>query len=317
MSNPLSFYANPIPAKGYSNFSASGTAVWECSPPKNPQQPPTTVSVVLSWSDYTNIIGSATPIAPVSINLQGGVRGAPIDSLRSIKIDNLASALPVTVFFPDTGDEIVCAAFSTTRSNVLTGGYECVVYMPLDTKNIGKQTTIFFNNFNVDPADIQDTTVVENQEWATGAPFSLNNLGPRARVDRWQRVTMNLALTGAASRVALFGGPVNGFNFVVLSEIHFRPIGCYSSGISPVFMSVSLLDDNVLTQASWEWYARNDIEEYSGSREIVSMVNLQVPLVSYAGPTTFRHWFLQNAFALPGGSAECDLGYTLVNVTNF
>lgn len=315
MSLPLLFFTGAVPVKNTPGFTA--TAVGECSP-KRDAKPPSTVPVTVYWSDYINMAGSAAPITPVSINLQGGVQssGAPFDALRSIKIDNINCPQPVTVFFPDTQDAVTCAAFSQTRSNVLTGGWECIVYAPLDTGNLGKQCTIFFNNFNVDTADLQEKTAVVSYEFATGAPFSINAQRPRSLGDRWRRYTLNLALTGVASRVSLFDGPPDGYNFVVLNEIHFRLRGNYVAGAVPVSMNAQLIDDIGTTLQNWSWYSRNDLLEYTGSTQILEVSNQQSIFSSYVGVATFRKWFLQNNVA-GIGVADVDLSYTMVNIVNF
>jgi hypothetical protein len=281
--------------------------------PLNAGENPSTIPITIAWSNYKNALGTAAPIAPILINLQTGVSN-PISGVRSIKIDNIGCISPCTVYFPDTGDEVICGPDSSVMSNVLTGQLQCIVSMTPQTGNIGTATRLFFNNFQLAPAEISDEKAVENFELATGSPFSINFTRARAVGDKWQYVNTNLANIGVPSQQSLFGGPPNGYNAIVVQECRVSTIGNYTDGIAPVFMSVSIVDELANVYQTFEWYATNDLDNYN-YRRIYDMNVAQFYLGGSVGGGVNHKYFLQNNVA-GNGNVFIELVYTLVNIVN-
>lgn len=318
MSQPLSFYGTSVPLK-QTTGQLSVNSVGVCRP-RTDGKGPSVVPIRINWSDYINAAGSAAPANAILVNLTSlaGPSGNPIDAIRSIKIDNIGGLSPVTVFFPDTGDEVICAADSTTISNVYTGNLQFLVFSPLNTGNLGRSVVVFCCNFEQDAADIQETTSVENLEQSTGSPFSLNTLSLRAIGDRYQLATLDLTLIGVPSQIALFGGPPNGYNSIRVMEVHFKTRANYTSTFrgGPMALNATIVDDLGTAFFTFNWYARNDLDDYSHARASIDIVNLQRPLNATIGPATFRKYFLQNNVASVG-FGDLDIVYTLVNTINF
>lgn len=308
MTNIISL-ADPIPLV---TTQLTGRRVRMCGM-QPPNFVPTTVPIVLNWTTYRNSGGTAAPKGPVAINIETGVSN-PISEIRSIKIDNLGCSSACTIIFPDTGDEVICPPDSTVYSNVLTGQLNAFAIMPINTANLGTRTTVFFNNFHLDPATLQNTVTVENLELATGAANSLNFTRVPSIGDQLNEYTLNLALTGVGSQVQIFGSN-SGYNFDQVKELHFSTVANYSDGAAPIAMNASIVDDTGATFFTFKWMALNGLADYSYKR-VRDIVNAQKILSGQIALATTRNYFLQNNVAAVG-SGLLEIVYTKVNVVNF
>jgi hypothetical protein len=292
----------------------NGQRVNLCTP-LNAGESPTTIPVTINWSDYINAAGTAAPSAPIAVNLQTGIVN-PISGIRSIRIDNIGAFSSCTVFFPDTGDEIICPADNVVTANVETGQLNCFVNMPIQTGNLGTQTRIFFNNFMSYDSEFGVGSGVSLFR-STGAPFSVNPLSPKAIGDRWQTVEIpDLTVTGVPSQVSIFGGPPNGYNFISVQECHFSTIGNYQDTFNSVIVpcNCTIVDDLGAVFQTFRWYPRNDLDEYDYKRRY-DMIDGQIPFNASIGAGVNRKYFVQNNVAT-NGRAVFEFVYTLVNLTN-
>lgn len=297
-----------------------GSSVGVCTPMPVGKNP-TTVSAVIDWSSYG--VAAGTPLGPVAINLQGGATN-PIDAIRSIKIDNLGCFSACTVYFPDTGDEVICASYSSIVANVMTGGLQCLVLMDAQTGNNGTTTTVFFNNFMSNPVELNSVLPVSLAERSSGAPFSLNTLTIPAMGDKFQQYEIDLTLTGVASRIPIFGltaptaipnNPPAGFNFIVIKNMYVDLYENYIASATLVKMNVGIYNDLGTAFFNFPWVPRNDLDAYDIKR-IYEFDSSQQPLSSAIGVGISRKYFLQNDVA-GLGFARVGLTYTLVNQVNF
>ena len=91
----------------------------------------TSILATLNWlGDYG--AGTMLPNVNVLVNclaVQGAGAQAPIDSIRSVKIDNTGNAYPIYVKFPDTTDTIVAPANTIVWEPVVTNQPIANIYL--------------------------------------------------------------------------------------------------------------------------------------------------------------------------------------------
>lgn len=111
--------------------------------------PPRSLVAFLDWAaDYG--AGTAKPNVNVLVNVQAGGAQAPIDFIRSVKIDNTGNAAPVYVEFLDTTDTIVAPPNTIVWEPVVTNSKVANVIM-LGASGVVGKTRVYFCNFFVPP----------------------------------------------------------------------------------------------------------------------------------------------------------------------
>ena len=118
-----------------------------------PTVQPCSILAKFDWlADYG--AGTANPNVNVLVNclaVQGAGAQAPIDSIRSVKIDNTGNAYAVYVTFPDTTDAIVAPANTMVWEPVVTNQPIANIYL-IGAQDAGLGTTnVYFCNFFVPP----------------------------------------------------------------------------------------------------------------------------------------------------------------------
>jgi hypothetical protein len=156
-----------IPVKAFADRYQS-EPISLCKPVTNPM-PPSTVSVVVDWSQQPLTIGVPGSGAGVRVNFDVG-SAAPaviLDRVQSVYIDNTQSSLSIYILFPDTGFKAICKPFSEKLFPVLSNGLEAIIY----GINIGfvtpatpnAKTLVLFSNVLVPPINDSENALTPTQ----------------------------------------------------------------------------------------------------------------------------------------------------------
>jgi len=193
-------YFNPP----YSGFLVVEQNISYCTQSK---LPPRCVPLVFDWNRYIALpFGGTNPTIGVAVNLNQQQIVNPLDIIQSIVIDNLGVGYPVTVYFPDTGFEVICPANDQIAAPVLTNGLQATVFingLPGTTLSGAPTTTVYFGNVAQMPVNgVQvpvPVQVLSGSNLATHVQFlATNNPGnPKAwsnqpAGDLWTIIDLNL-----------------------------------------------------------------------------------------------------------------------------
>lgn len=150
------------------------------------------VPLNFNWSAYG--VGPANPNLVVNVNLNANSNAPILDKIRSIYIDNLASAVPIFVQFLDTNFTVVAQPNSAGWYPVFTNNYLFTVSgLGFTTDNI-PSTLIYVTNILVYAYTDNSLTSVQPQYIGTpfiqgaqgGAAIATTGLGPPALGDQSQ-----------------------------------------------------------------------------------------------------------------------------------
>lgn len=123
---------------------------------------PQVVPLEINWLSYSPFFNVNNQIG-ITVNLegQGGQPKPPLNRIEAVYIDNSFSAVPVFVFFPDTGYVASAGANRITMVPVYTNDLRCVIYA--DQFDVGSTpfTRVILMNRYVDTFNI-DTTFLTN-----------------------------------------------------------------------------------------------------------------------------------------------------------
>lgn len=125
-----------------------------------PTQPPSVVSFVIDWSVYNPSYTNRRLAVRVDLAATSQPNTV-LDGIRSVKIDNSFSAVPIYIQFPDTLDTIVCPAFSIVVTGVYTRALNCIIYGTDFYTGRAPQTTFEFCNFDRQGYSVTVTDQVE------------------------------------------------------------------------------------------------------------------------------------------------------------
>lgn len=111
----------------------------------------TTAQVTIQWLLYE--VGNALPDLGIQVDLSGIAPALQLDQIRSVYIDNLESAVPIYVYFPDTGFTACCLPYSVAWVPVITNNRRATIYGIGFTDTSIPLTNVFFNSFNMPMAN--------------------------------------------------------------------------------------------------------------------------------------------------------------------
>lgn len=119
---------------------------------QQPPFPPTTIPLHFDWISYG--AGTARPNvqALVNANATGGSR-PPLDKIFSVRVDNLGNAVPIYIYFPDTGYTVVCPPNAVTWENVETAQFSLFIIGEgfTDASALAGATDVYVCNFRALP----------------------------------------------------------------------------------------------------------------------------------------------------------------------
>lgn len=216
--------------------------------PNTPTQSARFVPITINWLIPFTASNGQTSIA-VPINMTGGNnQGGLLDKILGVKIDNTNSTIPISVWFPDTGDIISCPPQSVYSGPVMTNGLRCFIIAQGLTSGFLPTTKIFLTNFILPPS--YDPQVQLSYPQMIGSPnIQRGNLltpgfsGP-ALGDQTQQIQLSL-VNGAVNFASMFNAPYpNGF--VYLTGIQIDLLGIYR-GIGGAEVDVFVKDQTTQT----------------------------------------------------------------------
>lgn len=137
---------------------------------------PQCVPVSIDWNVYWQVAGNSPSTISIQMNLTGAnAQVGVIDRIRSVKIDNTGSSVPIYIQFLDTLDVIVCPPNTVVTERCNTQSLNPIIYAVGLSAGFLPKTMIQFMNVwlppNVDP-EIQ--TVFP--QWAGSPAIQRSNL---------------------------------------------------------------------------------------------------------------------------------------------
>lgn len=180
------------------------------------------VALKVNWLQYFTLLNSAGTIA-VRFDLTGNSNfTGTLDCIKSVKIDNSNSTVPVSVWFPDSGDIITCPPQTVITLPAMTNGLKGLIIAQGLAKGFTPTTTVFLTNFFL-PTSIDPQVQLTFPQWI-GSPDIQRNAtniftpgyGPPALGD--QAIQYQLDLT-ATALVPIFGTPIANGGFIYITGI--------------------------------------------------------------------------------------------------
>lgn len=212
----MSFDPTTYPLGRYSGTPNFATLAQDAVQDIHPLMGKRCVPLKINWLVQFTALNSAPDIL-IPIQLTGGNnQGGLLDKIRAVKIDNTNSGVPITVYFPDTGDLIVAAPDSVVQGPVVTNGATCyIVAQNLNAGNL-PVTSIFLYNFYLPPfVDTQAALVYP--QWVGSPTIQRGSIvtpgfGPPCLGDQTAQYMLDM---NGGQNVVILGSPqASGFYYI-------------------------------------------------------------------------------------------------------
>lgn len=215
-----------------------------------------TVPLNIVWNTYWQVLANPTSLG-VQVSLDANnASGALIDKIRSVKIDNTNSTVPIYIIFPDTLDVITCPPQTVVVENVISDSLQFTIYAIGLSTGFIPTTLIQLLNYCLSPT--LDPAVQTVYPQALGSPtIQRGNVitpgyGPPALGDQIDQVTVDLTTLNAVSSV-LWGGPYSsGFITVTCMTAILIGIQTNQAAIQLVTVVLEATDGTLYTTFDYE-----------------------------------------------------------------
>jgi len=107
---------------------------------------PRAVTITVDWTAAPYNAGLQNPDVAVAIQMDR--QTTPLDTIRSVKIDNTFNDVAVYLQFPDTQDTIICPPNSIVISPVFTRAFNATLYGQNFFDGRAPKTTVIFTNID-------------------------------------------------------------------------------------------------------------------------------------------------------------------------
>jgi hypothetical protein len=178
------------------------------------------VPLSIVWANYTTFFSNVA----VRVDLSPSSVSTPLGQIRSVYIDNMGSANPVYVQFPDTGYTVVAKENSAGWFPVYTNQFKfSIIALGINTSNIPIASVLVTNIAIEASIDVEiDSTVAQFLSSPSNArigTFQPGNSAP-ALGDQFLTISLNPAINNTFTS-NLFGTPYASGEFVYITSVYF------------------------------------------------------------------------------------------------
>lgn len=180
--------------------------------------------IQINWATYFATVAQSAFGIVINLSLGSEDKGGILSSIKSVKIDNTSSTVPIYVYFPDTQDVIACPPQTVVFLPVLTNARTAIIFTEGLTAGFLPTTRIWFCDFIVMPYIDPALQIVFPQE--KGSPAIQRNqsalLTPGyaapALGDQTQQLNIDTTTSLSVTSTPLFGTPL-ATGFIYLTGI--------------------------------------------------------------------------------------------------